>query len=102
MLSLYRKGNKQLNITTMSQFGDCAEKIYNIIADSSYDYRFHTENTLEEVFDTMLIFIDYYDMIEIVKKRVLPKVWELAHTPNDMFWVHYLENKIEKWTTFLG
>ena len=84
----------------MSQFGDCAEKIYNIIANSSYDYRFHTENTLEEVFDTMLIFIDYYDMIEIVKKRVLPKVWELAHTPNDMFWIHYLENKIEKWTTF--
>ena len=84
----------------MSQFGDCAEKIYNIIADSSYDYRFHTENTLEEVFDTMLIFIDYYDMIEIVKKRVLPKVWELAHTPNDMYWIHYLENKIEKWTTF--
>ena len=94
------RNKEQLNITTMSQFGDCAEKIYNIIANSSYDYRFHTENTLEEVFDTMLIFIDYYDMIEIVKKRVLPKVWELAHTPNDMFWIHYLENKIEKWTTF--
>ena len=86
----------------MSNWNDCAEKIYNLIANSSYDYRFHTENTLEEVFDTMLIFTDYYDMIEIVKKRVLPKVWELAHTPNDMFWVHYLENKIEKWTTFLG
>ena len=85
----------------MSNWNDCAEKIYNLIANSSYDYRFHTENTLEEVFDTMLIFTDYYDMIEIVKKRVLPKVWELAHTPNDMFWVHYLENKIEKWTTFL-
>ena len=84
----------------MSQFGDCAEKIYNIIANSSYDYRFHTENTLEEVFDTMLIFIDYYDMAEIVKKRVLPKVWELVHTPNDMYMVTYLERKIKEWESF--
>lgn len=85
----------------MSQFGDCTDKIYNIIADSSYDYRFHTEKMLEEVFDTMLIFIDYYDMIEIVKIRVLPKVWELTHTPNDMYWIHYLENKIEEWTNLI-
>lgn len=84
----------------MSQFGDCAEKIYNIIANSSYDYRFHTENTLEEVFDTMLIFIDYYDMVEIVKKRVLPKVWELVHTENDMYLVTYLERKIKEWESF--
>ena len=87
----------------MSQFGDCAEEIYNIIANSSYDYRFHTESILEEVFDTMLIFINYEDMIEIVKKRVLPKVvCKLVHTEYDMFWVNYLENKIQEWTTFLG
>lgn len=84
----------------MSQFGDCAEKIYNIIADSSYDYRFHTENTLEEVFDTMLIFIDYYDMTEIVKKRVYPKVCKLVHNPNDTHWVTYLERKIKEWESF--
>ena len=84
----------------MSQFGDCAEKIYNIIANSSYDYRFHTENTLEEVFDTMLIFIDYYDMVEIVKKRVLPKVCKLVHSPNDTHWVTYLERKIKEWESF--
>ena len=84
----------------MSQFGDCAEKIYNIIADSSYDYRFHTENTLEEVFDTMLIFIDYYDMTEIVKKRVYPKVCKLVHSPNDTHWVTYLERKIKEWESF--
>lgn len=84
----------------MSQFGDCAEKIYNIIANSSYDYRFHTENTLEEVFDTMLIFIDYYDMVEIVKKRVYPKVCKLVHSPNDTHWVTYLERKIKEWESF--
>ena len=50
----------------------------------------------------MLIFIDYYDIIEIVKKRVLPKVWELTHTPNDMHWIHYLENKIEEWRNLIG
>ena len=84
----------------MSQFGDCAEKIYNIIANSSYDYRYRTEEILENVFDTMLIFIDYYDMVEIVKKRVLPKVWELVHTPNDMYLVTYLERKIKEWESF--
>ena len=84
----------------MSRFGDCAEKIYYIIADSSYDYRFHTENTLEEVFDTMLIFISYDDMVEIVKERVLPKVWELVHSPNDTHWVTYLERKIKEWESF--
>ena len=84
----------------MSQFGDCTDKIYNIIANSSYDYRFHTENTLEEVFDTMLIFIDYYDMVEIVKKRVYPKVCKLVHSPNDTHWVTYLERKIKEWESF--
>jgi hypothetical protein len=84
----------------MSQFGDCAEKIYNIIANSSYDYRFHTENTLEEVFDTMLIFINYEDLVEIVKKRVYPKVWKLVHSPNDTHWVTYLERKIKEWESF--
>lgn len=84
----------------MSQFGDCAEKIYNIIANSSYDYRYRTEEILENVFDTMSIFIDYYDMVEIVKKRALPKVWELVHTPNDMYLVTYLERKIKEWESF--
>ena len=84
----------------MSQFGDCAEKIYNIIANSSYDYRFHTENTLEEIFDTMLIFIDYYDMVGIVKERVYPKVCKLVHSPNDTHWVTYLERKIKEWESF--
>ena len=84
----------------MSQFGDCAAKIYNIIADSSYDFRFYTEKTLEEVFDTMLIFIDYYDMTEIVKKRVYPKVCKLVHSPNDTHWVTYLERKIKEWESF--
>ena len=84
----------------MSQFGDCAEKIYNIIANSSYDYRFHTENTLEDIFDTMLIFIDYYDMVGIVKERVYPKVCKLVHSPNDTHWVTYLERKIKEWESF--
>lgn len=84
----------------MSKWNDCAEEIYNIIANSSYDYRFHTEKTLEEVFDTMLIFIDYYDMVEIVKKRVLPKVWEIVHSPYDTHWVTYLERKIKEWESF--
>ena len=84
----------------MSQFGDCAENIYNIIANSSYDYRYRTEDILENVFDTMLIFIDYKDLVEIVKERVYPKVWNLVHTPNDMHWVTYLERKIKEWESF--
>ena len=37
----------------MSKWNDCAEKIYNIIANSSYDYRYRTEEILENVFDTI-------------------------------------------------
>ena len=84
----------------MSQFGDCAEKIYNIIANSSYDYRHRTEEILENVFDTILIFIDYKDLVEIVKERVYPKVYKLVHSLYDLHWVIYLERKIKEWESF--
>lgn len=84
----------------MSNWNDCAEKIYNLIANSSYDYRYRTEEILEEVFDTILIFINYEDWVEIVKERVYPKVCSLVHSPNDTHWVTYLERKIKEWESF--
>lgn len=84
----------------MSKWNDCAEKIYDIIANSSYDYRYRAEDILENVFDTMLIFINYEDLVEIVKKRVYPKVWKLVHSPYDTHWVTYLERKIKEWESF--
>lgn len=84
----------------MSKWNDCAEKIYDIIANSSYDYRYRAEEILENVFDTMLIFINYEDLVEIVKERVYPKVWKLVHSPYDTHWVTYLERKIKEWESF--
>ena len=84
----------------MSNWNDCAEKIYNLIANSSYDYRYRTEEILENVFDTILIFIDYKDLVEIVEERVYPKVCKLVHTPYDTHWVTYLERKIKEWESF--
>ena len=84
----------------MSKWNDCAEKIYDIIANSSYDYRYRAEKILENVFDTMLIFINYEDLVEIVKERVYPKVWKLVHSPYDTHWVTYLERKIKEWESF--
>lgn len=84
----------------MSNWNDCAEKIYNLIANSSYDYRHRTEEILENVFDTILIFIDYEDLVEIVKERVYPKVCKLVLSPNDTHWVTYLERKIKEWESF--
>ena len=84
----------------MSKWNDCAEKIYDIIANSSYDYRYRAEEILENVFDTMLIFINYEDLVEIVKERVYPKVWKLVHSPYDTHCVTYLERNIKEWESF--
>ena len=84
----------------MSNWNNWAEKIYDIIANSSYDYRYRTEEILENIFDAILIFIDYEDCVKIVKEQVYPKVCKLVHSPNDTHWVTYLERKIKEWESF--
>lgn len=54
------------------------------------------ERIMESNFETMLIFLDYDDMIDIVSNRVIPM---LKRRPfkNDTRWFEFLNNKIKYW-----
>lgn len=55
----------------MSKLQDCAEIIKNIMMYNSDDVRL-AENKLNTAFETMLVFLDHQDLIDIVRGRVLP------------------------------
>ena len=55
----------------MSKLQDCAEIIKDIMMYNSNDVRL-AENKLNVAFETMLVFLDHQDLIDIVRGRVLP------------------------------
>ena len=77
----------------MSKYQDCADLIIEIMTYSSKDNQIANECKLNSVVESMLIFIDYDDLIDIFTKRVisrlLPKVNER--------WYDWYTNKLEFW-----
>lgn len=77
----------------MSKYQDCADLIIEIMTYSSKDNQIANECKLNSVVESMLIFIDYDDLIDIFTKRVisrlLPKVNER--------WYDWYTNKLESW-----
>lgn len=82
----------------MSKYQDCADLIIEIMTYSSKDNQIANECKLDSVIESMLIFIDYDDLIDIFTKRVisqlLPKVNER--------WYDWYTNKLNYWKECLN
>lgn len=74
----------------MSKIEDCADLIIEIITYSSNDDTIRVESKLNSVIESMLIFLDNEDLIEILDNRVRPRL-----LPNKLIiWSDYINNKI--------
>lgn len=58
----------------MSKIKDCADLIIEIMTYSSNDDTIRVESKLNSVIESMLIFLDYDDLIEILDNRVRPNL----------------------------
>ena len=74
----------------MSKFQDCAGQIIEMMTYSSRDNQILNEISMDNVIETMLIFLDYDDVLDIIENgvipRLLPKIKER--------WSDYIKNKI--------
>ena len=74
----------------MSKIEDCADLIIEIMTYSSNDDTIRVESKLNSVIESMLIFLDYDDLIEILDNRVRPNL-----LPTKLIiWGDYINNKI--------
>lgn len=84
----------------MSKYQDCAEQILSIMIYSDSDEYIRNETKLSQIFETMLIFLDYDDLIDIVKNRVIPKYNERNYKNKDK-WILFLNNSIKYWYEYI-
>ena len=80
----------------MSLYADCADHLYDNIFYSDKDNYNRTECNIEKIIETMLLFLDYSDMIEIVTERVIPKL-EQRKFKNRELWFDFFNRKISFW-----
>lgn len=80
----------------MSLYADCAEHLYDNIFYSDKDNHNRAELNIEKIIETMLLFLDYSDMIEIVTERVIPKL-EQRKFKNRELWFDFFNRKISFW-----
>lgn len=74
----------------MSKIKDCADLIIEIMTYSSNDDTIRVESKLNSVIESMLIFLDYDDLIEILDNRVRPRL-----LPTKLIiWGNYINKKI--------
>lgn len=74
----------------MSKIQNCANLIIEIMTHSSNDDTIRVESKLNSVIESMLIFLDYDDLIEILDNRVRPNL-----LPTKLIiWSDYINNKI--------
>ncbi len=74
----------------MSKIEDCADLIIEIMTYSPNDETIRVESKLNSVIESMLIFLDYDDLIEILDNRVRPRL-----LPTKLIiWSDYINNKI--------
>lgn len=77
----------------MSKIQDCADQIIRIMTYSDKSDIIKIECKLDEVFEAMLIFLDYEDMIDIMKNRVIGSLSTKIHK----IFFDYITNKINYW-----
>ena len=74
----------------MSKIQDCADLIIQIMTYSSNDDTIGVESKLNSVIESMLIFLDYDDLIDILDNHVRPNL-----LPTKLIiWGGYINNKI--------
>lgn len=74
----------------MSKIQDCADLIIKIMTYSSNDDTIRVESKLNSVIESMLIFLDYDDLIDILDNRVRPNL-----LPKKLIiWSEYINNQI--------
>ena len=74
----------------MSKIEDCADLIIESMTYSPNDDTIRVESKLNSVIESMLIFLDYNDLIEILDNRVRPRL-----LPTKLIiWSDYINNKI--------
>ena len=78
----------------MGKIQDCADKIYNTMVYSDSDNYITTESHLRGIMETMLIFLDYDDMIYIFRDIVIPMYTKRKHK-NSERWLEFLNGQIE-------
>lgn len=74
----------------MSKIQDCADLIIEIMTYSPNDETIRVESKLNSVIESMLIFLDYDDLIEILDNRVRPHLLPTKL----LIWGDYINNKI--------
>lgn len=82
----------------MSKYQDCADLIIEIMTYSNKDNQIANECNLNSVIESMLIFIDCDDLIDIFTKRVIPR---LLPKVNER-WYDWYTNKLEFWNECLS
>lgn len=84
----------------MGKIQDCAENILSVMIYSDSDEYNRSENILNfHVIDTMLIFLDYEDMIYIISERVIPEYIKRPHKNKDK-WLEFLNKKVKEMKEF--
>lgn len=74
----------------MSKFQDCAEQIIEMMAYSCRENQILNEISMDNVIETMLIFLDYDDVLDIIENRVMPRLLPKVKE----IWFDYIKNKI--------
>lgn len=82
----------------MSKIQECANLIIEIMTYSSVDNQIANECKLDSVVESMLIFIDYEDLIEIITTRVIPRLLPKTNKR----WYDWYTNKIRDWNECLN
>ena len=81
----------------MSKLQDCADVIIGRIKYNSCEDCIKIECELSRLFEVMLIFLDYEDMIDILKNRVIPN---LSKTKEKVYH-DFFKNQINYWNECL-
>ena len=80
----------------MSVFADCKNDIIEIVYNHTIDYHRKTQD-LDLAIETMLIFLDYNDLIFIIEKLVIPSI----KNDSNYYMAEYFENKVKKFKKYL-
>lgn len=77
----------------MSKIQDCADLIITTMTFCDKENKNRNFSVMNGIFESMLIFLDYDDLIDIVKNRVIPNF-----QPNvNEYWFEYINGRLKYW-----
>ena len=77
----------------MSVYQNCANKIIEMMTYCDKSNMVINEAELDDILESMLIFLDYEDMIEILENRVIPRLLPKIYS----LWYNYFTSKLKFW-----